>query len=272
MLRFARVLEVAALSIFATGLLSAQWLTYPTPGIPRLPNGKANLKAPAPRTADGKPDFSGLWLQEHDRPCAPGGCQDFQASEQFWDMGYGMPGGLPYQPWAAKIVKERTESNGLEDPDTTCVPQGIIKAHTVDLLRKMIQLPGLIVILNERNAAYRQIFTDGRPLPADMLPTYNGYSTGHWEGDTLVVQSAGFRDQMWLDRNGSPVSDAAKITEKFRRLDFGTLEVEVTVDDPKVYTKPWTTKLRQIFQPDTDMIDYICLENEKDIPHLFEKK
>jgi hypothetical protein len=271
MFRPLRLLQIAALAMFGGSVLYAQWLDYPTPGLPRLPNGKANLKAPAPRTADGKPDFSGLWLKERDRPCAPGGCIDFQASEHFWDMGYGIPGGLPYQSWAAEVVKKRTASNGLEDPDTICVPQGIIKAHTVDLLRKMIQVPGLIVILNERNAAYRQIFTDGRPLPQDPQPTWNGYSTGHWEGDTLVVQTEGFRDGMWLDRNGSPMSDAAKITEKFRRLDFGTLEVEITVDDPKVYTKPWTTKLREILQPDTELLDYICLENEKDIPHLFAK-
>ncbi|MEQ1949034.1 MAG: hypothetical protein ABL995_17715 [Bryobacteraceae bacterium] len=258
--------------LLAAGALDAQWLHYPTPGLPRLADGKANLKAPAPRAADGKPDFSGLWLQEHDRPCPPGGCADFQASEQFYDMGYGMPGGLPYQPWAAEIVKKRTASNGLNDPDTLCVPHGIIKAHTVDLLRKMIQVPGLLAILNERNASYRQIFTDGRALPADMLPTWNGYSTGRWEGDTLVVRTEGFRDGMWLDRNGTPMSDAAKITEKFRRPNFGTLEVEVTVDDPKVFTKPWATTLRQTLQPDTELLDYICLENEKDIPHLFDKK
>ena len=137
--------------------------------------------------------------------------------------------------------------------------------------RKVVQVPGLLVILNERNAGYRQIFTDGRPLPEDPQPSWNGYSTGKWEGDTLVVQTAGFRDGMWLDRSGSPITGAAKLTERFRRPNYGTLEIEVTMDDPKAYTKPWTVKLTESIVLNTELMDYICSENEKDIKHLVGK-
>jgi hypothetical protein len=152
----------------------------------------------------------------------------------------------------------------MADPISHCLPGGIVKSLTIPLFRKIIQLPGLIVILNELGASYRQIFTDGRALPEVDQPTFNGYSVGKWEGDTLVVQTAGFKDQMWLDRNGSPLSDAAKITERFHRPNFGKLQIEITVDDPKVYTKPWTVKLNQLIVVDSELIDYICLENEKD--------
>ncbi len=147
----------------------------------------------------------------------------------------------------------------------------MIRLHTLPLLKKVIQTPGLVVILNELDASYRQIFTDGRPLPVDPNPSWNGYSSGSWDGDTLVVQSNGFRDGMWVDAAGSPLTDAAKITERFRRLDFGRLQIEITVDDPKAYTKPWTIKLDQTIKLDTDLIDSVCHENEKDVQHLVVK-
>lgn len=143
--------------------------------------------------------------------------------------------------------------------------------HTTPLLSKFLQVPGLLVILNERNATYRQIFTDARPLPSIDIPSYNGYSSGHWEGDTLVVETTGFKDGIWLDRNGTPMTDAAKMTERFRRVNYGKLEIEITIDDPKAYTAPWTIKLNHFIVLDTDLLDYICLENEKDIPRLLGK-
>jgi hypothetical protein len=139
--------------------------------------------------------------------------------------------------------------------------------HTTPLFRKIVQTPGLIVILSERNVTYRQIFTDGRPLPAIDQPSWNGYSTGRWVGDTLVVET-GFWDGIWLDRSGSPMTDAARVTERFRRVSYGKLEIVMTVDDPKAYTVPWTIKLNQFITVDTDLLDYPCLENERDIPHL----
>jgi hypothetical protein len=250
--------------------LSAQWLDYPTPGVPRTPDGKPNLNAACPRTADGKPDFSGLWEPVYNRPGAPPppfeGC--VPVSREFLNMGSSLKEGLPYQPWAAELVKKRRPEERLNDPLSHCLPAGLIRLHTYPLVKKIIQTPGLLVMLNELDASYRQIFTDGRPLPADPNPSWNGYSSGKWEGDTLVVQSSGFRDGMWIDASGSPMTDAAKITERYRRPDFGHLEIELTVDDPKAYTKPWTVKLDQAIKLDTDLIDSVCHENEKDMQHL----
>jgi hypothetical protein len=254
----------------ATG--SAQWLTYPTAGVPRNADGSANLTAPAPRMADGKPDFSGLWANycpSGDRTvlCMP----EVAVPQVFGDIGRGVKGGLPYQPWAAEVVKARKADNGKDDPTTHCLPGGIAKLHTSALLRKIVQVPGLVVFLTERNASYRQVFTDGRPLPVDPNPSWNGYSTGHWEGDTLAVQTIGFEDGQWLDRAGSPLTSAARVTEKFHRVNYGTLEIEMTVDDPKAYTKPWTLQLKQGLALDTELLDYICLENERDSGHLVGK-
>jgi hypothetical protein len=134
-----------------------------------------------------------------------------------------------------------------------------------------VQVPGLVVFLTERNASYRQIFTDGRPLPEDPNPSWDGYSTGRWDGDTLIVETIGFRDGQWLDRAGSPLTSAASMTEKFRRPNYGTLEIELTVNDPKAYTRPWTIPLKQSLALNTELLDYICLENEKDETHLVAK-
>ena len=250
--------------------LAAQWLKYPTAGVPKTAAGP-NLNAPAPRTADGKPDFTGIWKPEENRPCPPEGCNDMRVGQQFVDMGWGLTGGLPYQPWAAALAKTRTAELRLNDPNSQCLPTGIVRMHTTPLYRKAVQTPSLLVLLNERNVWYRQIFTDGRPLPLDPQPTWNGYSVGAWDGDTLVVRSHGFRDGLWLDANGSPMTDAAKITERFRRPNYGTLDVTITVDDPKAYTAPWTTTLRQLIVLDTELLDYVCQENEKDMPHLVGK-
>jgi hypothetical protein len=259
--------------------LSAQWLNYPTPGIPRLPDGKPNLSAPAPRTADGKPDLSGIW----GLPCPIGnaaavGSFDGQpnvycATEvaippEFGNIGQVFKDGLPYQPWAAEMVKKTRAAARPDDPMSRCFPPGIVRLDVFPLFRKMIQVPGLLVILNEQNASYRQIFTDGRPLPVDPNPSWNGYSSGKWEGDTLVVETTGFRDGLWLDTGHSPLTDAARVTERFRRVNYGTLEIELTVDDSKAYTKRWTIPIKQILAPDTELLDYICLENEKDVQHL----
>ncbi len=255
----------------AAPLTLGQWLNYPAPGIPRAKDGKPNLSAPAPRTRDGKPDLSGIWDVLHNRPCPPEGCADMFIPQEFLDIGFSLQGGLPYQPWASALAKKRAEENRKDDPNVYCMPVGIVRMYTTPLFRKIIQTPGLVVILNERNAEYRQIFTDGRALPADPQPSWNGYSSGKWDGDTLVVQTIGFRDGTWLDANGSPLTEAGKITERIRRVNFGKLEIEITVDDPKAYTKPWTVTLTQILTPDTDLLDYYCSENEKDVPHLVGK-
>jgi hypothetical protein len=156
------------------------------------------------------------------------------------DFGARLAGGLPYLPWAAALVKERSDQLGKDDPVGLCRPGGALRILTFPPFRKFVQLPELFVILSERDVTYRQIFMDGRTLPEDPTPTFNGYSIGRWDGDTLVVSSHGFRDGTWLDRNGSPMSEAARLTERFRRVNYGRIDVEVTVDDPKVYTRPWT--------------------------------
>ena len=255
--------------IFVPVMLQAQWVNYPTAGVPRTADGRPNLSAPAPRTADGKPDFSGLW-----QPGGGGGSAPVAGgpplSPEFGDIAAGRKEPLPYRPWALDLRKAREADNGKENPDGKCLPLGMVRMHSHPFPRKMIQVPGLIAILYEKGVDFRQIFTDGRALPKDPNPSFNGYSSGKWEGDTLIVESVGFRDDIWLDGAGNPISESAKVTERFRRPNFGSLEIEVTVDDPKAYTAPWTVMLKQYIALNTDLLEYFC-ENEKDASHMVGK-
>ncbi len=251
--------------LVAPAPLLAQWLDFPAPGVPKNADGSPNRTAPAPRAPDGKPDLSGIWRPDRNQKCPPDGCPDNQMSEQFLDFGWGLPGGLPYQPWAAELVKQRVATSGKDDPTSHCFPGGIVRLHTYPTFNKIIQTPALIVILSEREVTYRQIFLDGRPLPVDALPTWKGYSVGRWEGDTLLVESNGFRSEgLWLDRKGSPLTEAARLTERFRRPNSGRLEIQVTVNDPKAYTAPFTVTLNQYIATDTELLDFVCLENHKE--------
>jgi len=271
-MKYYQVLGLRAL-VFGLFLspLAGQWISYPTAGVPRTPDGKPDLAAACPRTADGKPDLSGLWMMEPRRDATPNfpGCEP--TAEEFGNIGATLKGGLPYQRWAADLVKKRLAELRLHDPLSYCLPIGPVRLHTWSTPRKVIQTPGLLIVLNELNASYRQIFTDGRPLPVDPNPSWNGYSSGKWDGDTLVVETSGFRDGLWLDSTGNPMTDAARLTERFRRLNFGRMEIEITVNDPKAYTKPWTIKLNHTIKLDTDLLDYVCAENEKDTSHLLVK-
>jgi hypothetical protein len=219
--------------------------------------------------AGGKPDFSGIWLTGNPL-CAQGinpvtyTCGlELPMGRQGINMGAGLTGGLPYQPWLAALVKERTANNAKDDPHVRCLPDTFLRAYSLPHMLKFVQTSGLLVVLDEMNANYRQLFMDGRPLPDDPVPSWQGYSSAKWEGDALVVDSIGFRDDLWIDWNGSVVTSAAKVRERIRRPDFGHLEIEVTVDDPKAYTKPWTVTLKQQIAVDTELVDEICLENEK---------
>jgi len=257
---------IAIVSVPAVSI--GQWLRYPTADVPRNADGTPNLTAAAPRLPDGKPDFSGLWHVALRNPCNAAlnrfsGCTEIGGSPLARDLGVNLPGGLPYQPWAAEIVKQRAADDSRDDPHVRCLPDNPPRHWGLPHLNKLVHTPKLLVVLYEVNAMYRQIFTDGRPLPEDPTPGWNGYSTARWEGDTLVVQTIGFRDSLWIDLHGSPMSDAAKMTERLRRPNYGTLEVEITVDDPKVYTRPWTVRMDQVIELDTDLIDEFCLENEK---------
>jgi hypothetical protein len=290
--------------------LSAQWPDYKEAGVPRTPDGKVKMDAPAPRTADGKVDFSGVWglafgggggrgggrggrggpppnAAGGPPPNAAGGppppppgpppVPELKPGEipaaTFGNIGAGFKDGLPLQPWAAELLAKRKGENSKDNPDAHCLPLGLMQLHEHPQPRKIAQMGNLMVIMYEAQAGLRQIFMDGRPLPpADAQPWWYGYSVGHWEGnDTLVVETTGFRDDVWLDVNGSPLTNSGKLTEKFRRPTFGTLQIDVTVEDPKVYTKPFTVRVNQRLMPDTDLIEFICGENEKSDSHLVGK-
>ncbi len=247
----------------------AQWLKYPTEGVPRTANGTPNLTAPAPRLPDGKPDLSGIWHASNRIPCTNEinrfiDCgSEIGGSKLTLNLGLDTPGGLPYQPWAGALQKQRAADDSRDDPHVRCMPDTVPRMWTLPHLTKAIHTPKLLVLLYEVNATYRQIFLDGRPFPPDMNPAWTGYSVGHWDGDTLVVETRGFRDNLWIDMQGSPMSDAAKMTERIRRTAFGTLQIALTIDDPKTYTKPFTVNLVQTLEADTELADEFCLENEK---------
>lgn len=248
------------------GAAVGQWLYYPTPGVPRTPDGEPDLAAPAPRAADGKPDLSGMWGWDTPAKCGAH-CNDLQISREFINLAATLTDPVPYQPGVAELVKHRTESQD-EDPNVHCMPRGAPRIWTDDYYKRIFQLPDRVVILTERNMQYRQIFTDGRPLPDDMNPTWNGYSTAHWDGDTLVVLTKGFQDGLWLDARGHPLGNTGTLTERIRRPEFGTLEVEMTIDDPTFYTAPWTVTLTQPLVLDSELLDYYCLENERSWQHM----
>jgi hypothetical protein len=235
--------------------LSAQWLHYPTPGIPRTPDGKPNLSAPAPKTADGKPDLSGIWTGTDDK--------------YFRDLTVGGPP-APMLPWAEALFKERKGNLEKGHPSERCLGHGVTDYDTQMSLRRVIQTPGIIGILFEGYNHYRQIFLDGRPLPKPTQPSYMGYSVGKWEGDTLVVDTNGLNNEGWLDMDGHPQTESTHITERFRRRDFGHIDLQLTIDDSAAYTKPWSANVHWGYAPDEELIESIC-ENEKDLPHMVGK-
>jgi hypothetical protein len=233
---------------------SAQWVHYPTAGIPRTPDGKPNLSAAAPKTADGKPDLSGIW-QFNRREGRLHGSIGAYLKE------------VPFQPVAEKLYKQCLETSGTTDPVARCLPFGVPRVHVTFEPYQMIQRSDRLVVLHENLTMFRQIFMDGRELPKDPTPTWMGYSVGHWEGDALVVNSAGFNGKAWLDTNGHPTSDALHVIERFRRLDFGHMEIRITIDDPKMYTRPWTVTVPHELLADSELLEFVCLENERSISH-----
>ena len=259
------------ISVLGTPAISfGQWVHYPTAGVPRKADGTLNLTAPAPRLSDGKPDFSGIWHTAVINQCVPAtglfcGNTEIGGSPLALNIGKDLPGGLPYQPWAAELVKQRFSK---DDPHVRCLPDNPPRTWVMPHLTKAVHTPRLLVLLYEVNAMYRQIFIDGRPQPVDPNPAWNGYSTAAWDRDTLVIQTTGFRDDLWIDMNGAPLTSAGKMTERLRRPNYGTLDVEITVDDRKAYTRPWTVSIKEGLEVDTELIDEICLENEKSWQHM----
>ncbi len=247
-------LRLALVAAAVAACAPAQWLNYPAPGIPRLANGKPDLSAPVPRAADGKPDLTGVWNGpgpgSYDRNIA----RDLKPSD--------------IQPWAEALYQQRVSNMGKGAPRANCLPDPFVYYHMVDIAR-MVQTPQFIVVLYQgtTNSVHRTIFTDGRPLPTDPNPTWMGYSIGHWDGDTLVVETAGFNDRSWLDIEGHPHTEALRITERYHRRDFGHLELEVTIDDPKTFTRPFSLKITKMLMPDTDLLESVC-EDDTSVPHM----
>lgn len=245
----------------------AQWEKVPSDNLPHTAGGKPDLSAPAPRRADGKPDLSGIWWLPSFGPANAG-----QPPKYLGNIAADLkPDEVPMQPWAAALFKQRGAENSKDFPYTRCLPTGVPMIASFPTPWKIIQNPGLVVILYENSMTYRQIFTDGRVLSKDVNPTWMGYSVGHWEGDTLVVETAGFNDKTWLDFSGHPHTEALHVTERFHRRDSGHLEVQYTFDDPKAYTKPWSVTIQPVLFPDGDLLESVCNENEKDLQHLIGK-
>jgi hypothetical protein len=245
--RLAGVVVVAVLVSLVPATTSAQWLNYRAPGVPRLPDGKANLNAPAPRTADGKPDLSGIWS-------GAGPMYRFNIAQDLQTE--------DIQPWAEALFLQRVRESRKDSPLAKCMPVSL-PYHQFFNLTRLVQTPTLMVVLHESpNSPNRTVFLDGRDLPKDPNPTYMGYSVGKWDGDTLVVTTAGFNDKGWLDSAGHPQTESLRVTERYRRRDYGHMDFEITIDDPKVFNKPFTIKTQRVLQPDTELLEDVC-ENEQ---------
>jgi hypothetical protein len=256
------LIAVALLAVAAP----AQWMKHPSAGIPRTKDGKPNLTAPAPRNAQGKPSIEGLWHRIRPAGTPPG--PEFGNTVTY----YLAPGStISMQPWAEELFnKRRYQDLGGGRPSEHCQPHGILGGMLPDIPSKLVQTPGLTLLLYEQLTQFRQIFTDGRKHTPDPNPAWYGYSVGKWEGDAFVVETTGFTDKTWLDDSGYPNTEAMRSIEKFRRIDFGHLDLEVTIDDPKAYNKPWAVLIHAVLMPDTEMIEDVC-ENEKDAPHFVGK-
>ena len=248
--------SLVLLACLAALPLGAQW-SYRDPNAPRTKDGKPDLTAPAPRTAFGMVDLSGIW--QTDLRFNFNLAADLKADA------------VPMLPWGQALYQERQDNAGKDDPEGFCMPAGVPRIGGVPFPQKIIQTPTVVVILYETRSTFRQIFLDRHTVVRDPQPTWMGYSTGKWEGDTLVVETTGFNDKTWLDDAGHPHSDALRVIERFRRPDFGHLLIEITIDDPKAYARPWTVTEQFLLDADTELIEYVCNENNLDIPHLVGK-
>jgi hypothetical protein len=266
-MRAAALLSFAAL--LTASLATAQWPPYLGPGVPRTAAGAPDLTAPAPRLANGKPDFSGVWESRIPPSGRLGGLMVPSIGEApplatFVDVAANMPQGLPLTAWGEQVRKERLASFSTGNPDAHCLPLGFMQLQTHSQPRKIVHTASLMLITYEANYGLRQIFVDGRALPDnDPQPWWDGYSVGSWDHDTLVVDTVGFRDGGWLDVNGNPFTSATRLTERFRRVSYGRLEIDLTIDDRKAYTRPWTVRVNWRLIPDQQLIEFICNENQQ---------
>ena len=277
-----RQLWIAIVLAAGSVCVQAQWLKHPARGTPRARNGAPNLNAPAPRLANGRPDLSGVWQAEPAPleillkvfPDSENGTQalgESPGSPYFANvLADFKPDEVTMKPWAEALQKERAGSNSKDIPSSKCLPLGLPLSDAAVFPHKIIQTPGVVVILYEELTTFRQIFTDGRKLPVDPQPTWFGYSVAHWEQNTLVVESAGFNDKTYIDGEGLPHSEDLRITERYRRPDFGHLVIEFTFTDPKNYSQPWTATVPFNLMPDTELNEHLC-ENEKDLVNMYRK-
>lgn len=259
-----RTVMLIALALLLPGQhAGGQWLQHPTAGLPRTADGKPDLSAPVRRTAEGRPDLAGIWGPEF--------AQGFP--KYLLDIAVDLgPEGVPFQDWSRSLYRERREWNSKDDPIARCQPTGVPRLIGFPAPFKIVQLPDLIVVLYEQDTTYRQIFLDGRALPAEISqPSWMGYSVGRWEGDVLVVESVGFNSISWFDVFGHPHTEALRLIERYRRVNFGQLEIHITVDDPKAYTRPWTVTQQRSLLTDTELLELFCTENEKSLPHVVGK-
>jgi hypothetical protein len=272
-----RVVKILAGAAFCAALsmtVFAQWQEYRVLPTPLTADGKPDLNAPAPRMPDGKPDLSGTWrgynpaAGRRGAPPPPPPPPGTPPTANFRDIQTGFTDGLPLTPYAKDLLAKHVARNSKDNPEASCLPMGNMQFWTQGFPRKFVHTPKLLVVLYEASAGLRQIYIDGRPLPkqGDPQPYYYGYSSGHWEGDTLVVESNNFRDDGWLDIVGTPTTDQMKMTERFTRVSYGRMNIDITVDDPKAFTKPWTVRHMQELMPDADIIEFICVENNHFTP------
>ena len=254
----------------AAGAADAQWMRVPDAALKRAADGSVDLGAPAPRTA-GKPDLTGVWLADAEPLPKEAGLSiegDMPFARYFVNVLADVPfEQAPLQPWAAELFQKRLDAGGVDDPIAHCKPSGLPILNAVPLPLKIVQSPSVVVILYEENTVFRQIFLDGRKPVEGAVPRYMGYSTGRWDGDTLVVDTVGFSDHHWLDAMGHPLTDKLRLTERFRRPNAGHLEIEVTVDDPGAYTRAFSYTIKSTLVPDEDLLEYFCTDNEKDVQH-----
>jgi len=253
-----------ALIIFVVGSVpvAAQWLNYPTPGLPRTADGKPDLTAPAPRAADGQPDLSGIWTKV-----------TANALDYFYDLAKDLPPGeVVMTPWADAIARQREARSHVDDPWGYCAaPPGVPRIDVAPPNAfQIVQTPALTAILYDLDTGpiFRRILSDGRPLPVNPEPTWLGYSTGAWDGETFVVTTSGFRDGGWIDtQKARPNSDALRVTERIRRLNLGRMEMRITIDDPKAFVKPWTVTVPYRLLADSDLLEGSCVGHQKTLEH-----
>jgi hypothetical protein len=257
--RLRPLLPLPALFLTLTALAAAQWDPYPWKHVPRTPDGKVDLNAAAQRTAYGKPDLSGFWMPADEVKHLLNLAADMKAAD------------IPLQPWALDLYNARIANNGKDHPGVSCLPSGIPEKDNIPDGLKLVQTEDLILLLHESRTIYRQVFTDGRPLPKNPQPAWMGYSIGRWDKDTLVVDTIGQNGRTWLDMRGLPATEALHVTERFSRPKIGRMDIAVTIDDPQAYTRPWTVNLAWRLEPDTDLIESICEENNRDPAHMVGK-